>query len=42
MQTKVKGVYAVGDVRDNKIKEITTAVSDATIASVSIIRELFN
>ncbi len=40
MQTQVRGVYAVGDVRYKKVYEITTAVSDATIAAVSIIREL--
>ena len=32
MQTNVKGVYAAGDVRDKKYRQITTAVSDATIA----------
>ena len=32
MQTNVKGVYAAGDVRDKKIRQITTAVSDGTIA----------
>ena len=32
MQTNIKGVYAVGDVRDKKYRQITTAVSDATIA----------
>ena len=42
MKTSVKGIYAVGDVRSKKIYEISTAVGDATIAAVSIIRELFN
>lgn len=32
MQTNIKGVYAAGDVRDKKYRQITTAVSDATIA----------
>lgn len=32
MQTNVKGVYAAGDVRDKKYRQITTAVSDGTIA----------
>ena len=32
MQTNIKGVYAAGDVRDKKIRQITTAVSDGTIA----------
>ena len=32
MQTNVKGVYAAGDVRHKKYRQITTAVSDGTIA----------
>lgn len=32
MQTNIKGVYAAGDVRDKKYRQITTAVSDGTIA----------
>lgn len=32
MQTNIKGVYAAGDVRDKKFRQITTAVSDGTIA----------
>ncbi len=40
MQTQVKGIYAIGDTRAKKVFQITTAVSDATIAAVSIIREL--
>lgn len=40
MQTQVKGIYAIGDTREKKVFQITTAVSDATIAAVSIIREL--
>lgn len=35
MQTNIKGVYAAGDVRDKKIRQITTAVSDGTIALLS-------
>lgn len=32
MQTNIKGVYAAGDVREKKYRQITTAVSDGTIA----------
>ncbi|WP_294405865.1 thioredoxin-disulfide reductase [uncultured Clostridium sp.] len=32
MQTNINGVYAAGDVRDKKYRQITTAVADATIA----------
>ena len=32
MQTNIKGVYAAGDVREKVFRQITTAVSDGTIA----------
>ena len=32
METNIKGVYAAGDVRDKKFRQITTAVADGTIA----------
>jgi len=35
MQTSVSGVYAVGDVRDTPLRQISTAVGDAAIAAVS-------
>lgn len=35
MQTNVKGVYAAGDVREKKYRQITTAVADGTIALLS-------
>jgi len=35
MQTSVPGVYAVGDVRNTPLRQISTAVGDAAIAAVS-------
>lgn len=32
MQTNIKGVYAAGDVREKRYRQITTAVADGTIA----------
>ena len=37
LQTNIAGVYAAGDVREKKIRQITTAVSDGTIAATSCI-----
>ncbi len=37
MQTKVQGVFAAGDVRQKKIRQITTAVNDGAIAAISAI-----
>lgn len=34
MKTNVKGVYAAGDIRDKKYRQITTAVADGTIAAL--------
>lgn len=39
-QTNVQGVYAVGDVISKKYRQITTAVSDGTIAAMAIAKEL--
>ncbi len=35
MQTNIEGVYAAGDIRDKKFRQITTAVSDGTIAALA-------
>ncbi len=37
MQTNIDGVYAVGDVRKKRLRQIVTACSDGAIASVDII-----
>ncbi len=34
MKTNIDGVYAIGDVTDKKYRQITTAVSDGTIAAL--------
>lgn len=40
METNLKGVYAAGDIRDKGQWQITTAVSDGTIAALEIIKKL--
>jgi thioredoxin reductase (NADPH) len=35
MQTNLKGVFAAGDALQKKYRQITTAVSDGTIAALS-------
>ena len=40
MKTNVDDVYAVGDVASKSFRQITTAVSDGTIAAISISKEL--
>ena len=42
MRTNIKDVYAVGDVRSKKYRQITTAIADGTIAAISNTRELDN
>ncbi|MBN1438555.1 MAG: FAD-dependent oxidoreductase [Anaerolineales bacterium] len=39
METNLEGVYAAGDVRDKKYRQITTAVGDGTIAALEVIRK---
>ncbi len=34
MATKLNGIYAAGDIRSKKYRQITTAVSDGTIAAL--------
>jgi thioredoxin reductase (NADPH) len=40
MKTNLDNVYAVGDVISKQFRQITTAVSDGTIAAISISKEL--
>jgi thioredoxin reductase (NADPH) len=40
METNLEGIYAAGDVRDKKYRQITTAVGDGTIASLEIIQKI--
>ena len=40
MMTKTDGLYAVGDVRSKKVRQLTTAVSDAAIAAFNITKRL--
>lgn len=42
MATDVPGVYAAGDVRDKKIRQISTAVGDGTIAGIMVERYINN
>ena len=40
MLTNMDDVYAVGDIRSKKYRQITTAVADGTVAAISVTREL--
>jgi thioredoxin reductase (NADPH) len=40
MQTNIAGVYAAGDVREKKIRQRATAISDGAIAAVSAIEHI--
>ena len=40
MVTNIDGVYAVGDVKSKKYRQITTAVADGTVAAMHISKEL--
>lgn len=36
LETQIPGFYVVGDVREKKIRQLTTAVSDGTIAAIEV------
>jgi thioredoxin reductase (NADPH) len=40
METNVRGIYAVGDVRSKEVRQLTTAASDGTIAATNILKKL--
>lgn len=40
METSIPGVFAAGDVRTKQYRQITTAVSDGTIAAITVSKEL--
>ncbi len=40
MRTSIDGVFAVGDIRSKKYRQITTAVADGTIAAIAVTKEL--
>jgi len=40
METSLKGVYAVGDLKSKTYRQITTAVADGTVAAITISKEL--
>jgi len=42
MKTNLKNIYAAGDVVSKQFRQITTAVSDGTVAAISISKELEN
>jgi len=42
METNIKGVYAAGDVRDKRHRQITIAVGDGTIAALEVIKHKLN
>jgi thioredoxin reductase (NADPH) len=42
MQTSVKGVYAIGDIRNTAYKQVVVAAADGCIAAMSIEKFLKN
>ena len=40
METNIRGVYAAGDIRDKKHRQITIAVGEGTIAALEIIHKI--
>jgi thioredoxin reductase (NADPH) len=41
METNIKGVYAAGDLRQKKVRQVTTAVADGTIAAVNALNYIY-
>ena len=42
LKTSVRGVFAAGDVIEKKVRQVTTAVSDGTVAALSVLEFLNN
>jgi len=42
METNIRGVYAAGDIRDKRHRQITIAVGDGTIAALEVIKHKLN
>ena len=40
VHTNIEGIYVAGDIREKNIRQLTTAVSDGTIATTTILREM--
>jgi len=40
METNIRGVYAAGDIRDKRHRQITTAVGNGTIAALEVIHKI--
>ena len=40
METNIRGLYAAGDIRDKRHRQITTAVGDGTIAALEVIHKV--
>jgi len=40
METNIKGVYAAGDIRDKRHRQITIAVGDGTVAALEVIHKI--
>ena len=38
MKTNIDGVFAAGDIREKKVRQISTAISDGTIAAMEVIK----
>ena len=40
LHTKTKGIYVAGDTREKELRQLTTAVSDGSIAATLAIKEM--
>lgn len=40
METKIRGVYAAGDIRVKEVRQVATAVADGTIAAVHAAQQI--